>query len=131
MAYEPKKMNIVFYDGDCGLCNRFIKLILKFEKGPTLYFSPLDSSLAKELLKSRDLETVTLLKNGEEYQRSSAALLIIKEMVFPLSLLYGFIIIPRLLRDYIYKIIARNRKSFFRDNKQCILPTKELKSRFI
>ena len=131
MGYDTKEMSIIFFDGDCGLCNRFIKLILRFEKHPNFYFSPLGSPIANELLKSQDLDTVVLLKNEVEYHRSSAALLVLKEMIFPISLLYVFILIPRIIRDYIYKVIASNRKSFFRDDIQCILPSEELKRRFI
>ncbi|PIK13652.1 DCC1-like thiol-disulfide oxidoreductase family protein [Halobacteriovorax sp. JY17] len=131
MSYDIQKMNIIFYDGDCGLCNHFVKFVLRFEKENLFYFSPLNSKLALSTLNEQNLDTVVLLKNGDEFHRSDAALLILKEMKFPISCCYLLRLIPRFLRDSVYKVIARNRSHFLQGDKQCLLPTIDQRSRFI
>ncbi len=131
MSYDIQKMNIIFYDGDCGLCNHFVKFVLRFEKENLFYFSPLNSKLALSTLNEQNLDTVVLLKNGDEFHRSDAALLILKEMKFPISCCYLLRLIPRFLRDSVYKVIARNRSHFLQRDKQCLLPTIDQRSRFI
>ncbi|ATH07208.1 hypothetical protein BIY24_04420 [Halobacteriovorax marinus] len=131
MNMNLNEIDIVFYDGDCGLCSRFIQLILKFEKNPNYYFCPLDSDLSRKILGHRTLDSVVLKESEELYYESSAALRILRKMKFPLSLLFGFIIIPPILRDTIYKIIAVNRRRFFKDNTQCLLLDESIKHRFL
>lgn len=131
MSYNIKEMNIVFYDGDCGLCNSFVKLILKYEKSSILYFCPLDSDIAKENIKNLSTDTVIYLQNGKEHYRSEAALLILKEMKWPLSMTYYFRVIPLFIRDCVYKLIANNRHRFFKGNTECLFLDNETKKRFL
>lgn len=131
MNKDVDKRSIIFYDGDCGLCNRFILFILKFERENLFFFSALDSELAKNNLQSLNSDTVVLLQNGNEYYRSQAALLIIKEMIFPICLLTYLRVLPLGFRDFFYKIMAKNRKRFFKGKEQCLFPDKEVKKRFL
>ena len=61
MSYNIREMNIIFYDGDCGLCNRFVKFVLRFEKSSLFYFSPLSSELAKSELHEQSLDNIVPL----------------------------------------------------------------------
>mgnify|MGYP001134073073 CR=1 FL=1 len=131
MSLKIQEMNIVFYDGECGLCNLFVKYILKYEKNHDLFFCPLDSEIAKKNLTNQLSDTVVYLQRGKEFYRSEAALMILKEMKWPTSMFYYFKVIPLFIRDYIYKLIAKNRHKLFRRNTECLFVNQETKKRFL
>ena len=88
-------------------------------------------NLPPDLVHDKALQSI-VLKNGEEVKvKSSAVLTIAKDLSGPWSLLYIFIIVPRLFRDGIYNLIARYRYSWFGKKDQCMIPSPELKNRFI
>lgn len=106
--------NIVFYDGKCMLCNRFVRFLFK-KQIPNLFFSELQSNFAREILTPysisvEKLDTVYLYKEGKVYSHSSAIIqLLITINVFYKVLGYSLLLIPQFIRDFVYKIIARNR----------------------
>ena len=109
--------NILFFDGECGLCNRTIQLILKHEKDSTLKFSSLQSSFAEktfaEMNDGNFGDSILLYSNGRIYSKSTAALFLIPFLKWYFKPLVVFWLIPKYLRDLIYDLIARNRKRFF------------------
>lgn len=127
--------NILFYDGDCALCNHSVQYVIKHEKNHDLLFAPLQSDLAaKELAKHNydfnELNTLVLIKDGKAYFKSSGALTLNKFLKAPYSWLYAFMIVPGFIRNWVYDIIARNRKKWFK-KEFCFVPGASLKDRFI
>ena len=125
---------ILFYDGDCGLCNRVVGILLRFEKNQKIQFASLDSSFAKEFFLENgggipDKSTVLFYSNYLIYSRSEAALQVLSYMKFPLPILKVFRLIPVCWRDRLYQWIAANRNRFF--SPYCVLPTEDQKARFI
>jgi len=99
-------------------------------------FASLQSDFASEKLKPfhiapENLESFILLENDKVYLRSTAALRIAKKLNGLWPLLYGFIIVPRFIRDAVYNYIAKNRYKWFGKQESCWVPTPELKSKFI
>ena len=116
--------NIVFYDGACSLCSGTVSFLINADKNQQLKFAPLDgvtSAMFKIPAIAEGEATVVFYKKGELYFRSTAALKIIQLLPFPWQLLGVFSLVPNFIRDYIYRIIGRNRYRWFGKNKTCIL----------
>jgi len=77
------------------------------------------------------LESIVLLDQGQIYNRSTAALRIARVLPFPWPLLYALIAVPRPLRDWVYDWVARHRYGWFGKQDACMVPTPEMKSRFL
>ena len=118
---------IVFYDGECMLCNSFIQFLLK-KQIPNLYFSELQSQYAAKLLalhniSFQNLNTIYYHHSGKIYSHSTAVLKLISTINTNYKILGNILLlIPRFLRDFFYKVVAKNRHRFFK-NKSCIIPT--------
>ena len=127
---------VLFFDGVCDLCNISVQFVIKHDKKKQFRFAPLQSAAGAEALKntngvSGSPDSVILYAGGKYYQRSTAVLRTLKMLGMPWSLLYPFSLVPRFIRDAAYKIFAKNRYRWFGRQEQCIVPTPELKARFI
>ena len=128
--------SVVLFDGVCILCNSSVNFIIKHDTKERFLFASLQSDAAKELLlhfeiKKIDLNTVFLIENGILYKKSTAALKIIKHLSKGFSLLYGFIIIPKSIRNWIYCVIAKNRYKWFGKESVCIIPSEKTRNKFL
>lgn len=131
-----KKDKIILFDGVCNLCNGAVTFIIKRDKNNLFKFATLQSEIAEELLiaKLSDkelLDSIVLIENGKQYTKSSAALRIAKNLSGAYPLLYIFMVIPKFLRDWVYSIIAKNRYKWFGKKDACMIPTPELKKKFL
>lgn len=129
-----KHQNIVFYDGDCGFCNKSVQFILKHEKRKEIYFSAIQSEFAKQFFKENnvpkpDLSTFYFYTNFLLFSKSNAAFAILRLMKFPYTLLQIFRIIPVCQRDQIYDYVAKRRHRIM--SGFCVVPTVEQKERFL
>ena len=127
---------IIFFDGVCNLCNRFIQFVIKYDKRKLFYFAPLQGRNSKIFLNEKDLkidkiQTIFLFDSGKIYNRSTAVLKIIKLFSNYWSLFYIFIIIPKFIRDLVYNIVAKYRYKLFGKMDQCMIPHPSLMDRFL
>jgi len=127
---------VVFFDGVCNLCNRSVQFIIRRDKNDRFRFAPLQGKTGQALLIRHGLPADSfnsfILSEGEKiYTHSTGALRMLKLLGFPWSLGYAFIIVPRFIRDGIYKQIARNRYRWFGRQESCMIPTPELKKKFL
>jgi predicted DCC family thiol-disulfide oxidoreductase YuxK len=127
---------VILFDGVCNLCNGFVQFVIKRGNGNYFSFAALQSEYANQQLekfnyKATGLASVVLIENNKVYTKSTAALRILKKMKGFYPLLYAFIIVPPLIRDTVYQWIARNRYRWFGKTESCMIPTPELKSRFL
>lgn len=127
---------IILFDGVCNLCNNTINFIIRHDTKNVFKFATLQSDTAKELLNAfpsgeNRLDSIVLLENGKKYTQSSAALRIAKNLSGSYSFLYGFMIIPKFIRDWVYSLIAKNRYKWFGKKHECMIPTPELKKKFL
>ncbi len=135
MSVLENTRTILFFDGNCGLCNRSVKFVLRKERKQEIIFSPLQSEFAKRTLEPFNLgdkmDSLVLLENGKIYLRSSGALRITNYLKGLWPLMIVFIIVPPFIRDAIYNYIAKNRITWFGTADYCDMMTPDLKKRFL
>lgn len=134
---ESGQQKIILFDGVCNLCNGSVLFVLRNEKHPTFQFASIQSEAGKERLEWYGLpadynQAVILIDRGKVYLGSTAALKIGQQLKFPWSVLsfMGFLV-PRFVRDRVYGQIAKHRYRWFGKREVCMVPTKELKARFL
>jgi predicted DCC family thiol-disulfide oxidoreductase YuxK len=126
---------IVFYDGECGLCDRFIKRLLQADRAHRLRYATLQGKTAKELIGEPDGSfenwSVKLLDDQGIHSRSSAALRAMAHAGGVWRVMRLFLIVPAPIRDGVYRWVAHNRYRWFGRNEACMVPTPALKERFL
>lgn len=145
---EAARAPTVLFDGVCNLCNGAVQFIIDHERSPALRFAALQSDHGEQLLTAAfgaarakelragasdqgDPDSVILVEAGRGYSHSTAGLRIVRYLRAPWSWLYAFVVVPRPLRDAVYRFIARNRYRWFGKSETCRVPTPELRQRFI
>lgn len=127
---------ILLFDGVCNLCNGLVKFIIRRDKSQRIRFASLQSASGKSLLIKSGLspdvlDSVAYIKGEKIFLRSSAILMLLKDMGGGWKLFYGFIIIPSFIRDFFYNLIAGTRYKIFGKSESCMVPGDEIKNRFI
>lgn len=127
---------VIFFDGVCNLCNWSVRFIIKHDKRCIYSFASLQSEFAKDQLiqvNGQDIkyDSIVYLEDNLILAQSDAILNIVLGFGGVWKLVGIFKIIPKQLRDGIYKIIANNRYRWFGKRKECMVPSKELASRFL
>lgn len=135
-ATKKIEENVILFDGVCNLCNGAINFLIDRDKDGIYKFAPLQSEYGQRYLTESGLpldefDSIVLLEDGHTYSKSTAALKIAKNLSGAWPLLYGFIILPRFVRDAVYDFIANNRYKFFGKQDQCRVPTPELQAKFL
>ncbi|NNL03285.1 MAG: DUF393 domain-containing protein [Eudoraea sp.] len=135
IANSDKK--IILFDGVCNLCNSSIQFVIRHDKKNRYKFAALQSDTAKMLLNERGIDSsqidsiILIDPNTAYYIKSTAALEIGKSFGGGWRLLSIFEWVPRPIRDWIYDLIAKNRYSWFGKQNDCMIPTPELKAKFL
>ena len=128
---------VIFYDGVCMLCNRFIRFVLRWDRKKEIFISPLQSAFAGGALKGFDidpgkLDTVVFYKDGRIHTRSDVVFAVFRSFGFPWTILNVFELIPRKVRDDVYNWVARNRYGWFgKSNDICPVPDDAQKRQII
>lgn len=127
---------IVLFDGVCNLCSTSVQFILQRDPTGRFRFASLQSDLAQRLLTERGLDpkaldSVVVVDGDRFYRESDAALRIARDLKGAWKALAVFRVIPRPVRDWAYRLIARNRYRWFGKSETCWLPTPELRGRFL
>jgi predicted DCC family thiol-disulfide oxidoreductase YuxK len=127
---------IILFDGVCNFCNSAVNFTLKRNSKADIFFAPLQSAAGQKLLVQYhlpvdSLESFVFIEQDKSYKRSTAALKVCKHLRGLWPLCYGFIIVPTFIRDGIYNWIAKNRYKWFGKKETCMIPTPEVKARFL
>ena len=127
---------VILYDSSCGLCSRSVRFVLRHDRHGQFLFAGLESETGRGLREHTDVgaaspASVLLAEKGDLYRESTAALLIVRRLGLPWSLLYGGVIVPRPLRDAVYRLVARHRYRWFGRRDSCDLPDPRHKERFL
>lgn len=127
---------IILFDGVCNLCNGAVVFIIKRDKKDRYRFAALQSDTGREYtagyrVDTSETDSMVLIENDRCHTKSSAALRIARHLSGAYPLLYGFIILPKGIRDRLYDIIANNRYRWFGRKDRCMIPTPELKKKFL
>ncbi len=146
--------NLVLFDGVCNLCDGFVQFLIRQDRRQVLRFGPLQSENAQKYItefttlarsghtnsqmsqteqvpETGKLTSIIYIRNGRFYTKSTAALWILQDMGGLWWLTGIFWIIPRPVRDAVYDWVGRNRYRWFGKKTSCMMPTPELKDRFL
>ena len=128
-------MNIIVFDGVCNFCNRIVKIIIRHDPGCQIHFAAQQSEAGIKLLQEYSIKestsSVVFITNGMVYYQSDAVIEIAKLLTGWPSLFKNTIIVPRFLRNAIYRLIAANRYLIFGKQATCMVPNEEDKERFV
>lgn len=127
---------IVLFDGVCNFCNGSVNFIIERDAKNYFKFAPLQSEIGRQYLEKfgidkAETDSVILIENEKAYTHSTAALKIAGRLPGLWSWFYGFIIVPKPIRDFFYKLFAKNRYRLFGKQDACMMPTPEIRQRFL
>ncbi|WP_411213796.1 thiol-disulfide oxidoreductase DCC family protein [Terribacillus saccharophilus] len=122
---------MLIYDGECNLCSNFIRFVIRINKNPRLFITDFNSNWTKENIHvDPNVDSMIFISNDERYIYSDSIINLLKsanKLFYPLVLAK---LIPRTVRDAIYRVIARNRRKLFL-KKTCPLPSQTEKRMFL
>lgn len=127
---------VVLFDGVCNLCESSVLFLIQRDRKKQLYFASLQSEYSKSLLKvfgqsNETLDSIIFVDQNQIYLKSTAALKIAMRLGGLFKLCWIFFIVPRFLRDLVYDLVAKRRYRWFGQKNQCMMPTPELRDRFL
>ena len=126
---------VLFFDGVCGLCNRFVDFTLSHDRNARIRLAPLQGETARARLPATDvqsLDSVVLLDERGVHRRSTAVVRVLRQFSFAWRILAGLLwLIPRPLRDFGYKLVASNRYRMFGKKETCRMPSPSERARFL
>lgn len=137
MQELPNQKKIILFDGVCNLCNGAVQFIIKHDKKDIFRFVALQSDLGKKIcnyigVDQTKIDSIILYNPGAAYYYKSTAIIeIANDLGRFYSLLSFFKIFPEKLRNYIYDYIAKNRYKWYGKKESCMIPTPELKAKFL
>lgn len=132
---------VILFDGVCKLCHAWSRFIIRFDTARRFKLCSVQSDedvaiMAYYQLRAKDqpcdhYDSMYYLANGQIHQKSDAFLQIMKAMPYPWRIVQIFTLIPRVLRDYGYDVIAKNRYAIFGKYDQCLMPSPDHARRFL
>lgn len=127
---------IILFDGVCNFCNGSVNFVIEHDAENYFKFAPLQSDVAQGLLDKFKIDksatdSVVLVENETVYTHSTAALRIARKLDGAFSWLYVFVIVPKFIRDFFYKLFAKYRYKLFGKKDVCMMPTAEIREKFI
>ncbi len=137
MKELPKNKKLILFDGVCNLCDASVQYIIKHDKNDLFRYAALQSDIGQKVIEEFSINTdktdsVLLYseENGISY-KSTAALKIASKLGFPINLMSVFLVVPTFIRNWVYDYIAKNRYKWYGKKDECMIPTPELKSKFL
>lgn len=140
---------VILFDGVCNFCDGMVNFIIEHDPQGYFKFAPLQSESGRNLAEKHGFESsskgdnteadgglvpidsVMLLEDGKAYIHSNAALRIVSKLDSPWRWMSAMKFIPTVVRDFFYKLFARHRYRFFGKKDQCMIPTSEIRDRFL
>jgi predicted DCC family thiol-disulfide oxidoreductase YuxK len=127
---------VIFFDGECPMCNGWVKRFIRWDKNKIFRFAPLESETAKKMLGGifpdyLKEDTIIYYDDGKTYVRSTAAFKILSQLGWPYSWSKVGFLIPRPIRDGVYRLVASQRYRYGKRYDSCPVPPPEWRDRFI
>ena len=127
---------VVLFDGVCNFCNGSINFVIRHDRAGYFKFAPLQSETGEQLVREHGIDTektdsIILIEDGRAYIHSEAALRIARRLDRPWSWSYALIVVPRPIRDYFYRLFAKYRYRLFGRREECMIPTPDVRARFL
>lgn len=133
----PQDKKLILFDGVCNLCNSSVQYVIKHDKKNRFMFTALQSETGKKIINHFNIDTqkvdsILLYSPGKGIvSKSTAALKVASELGFPTNILSIFLIVPPVISNWFYDFIAKNRYKWYGKKDACMIPTPELKSKFL
>ena len=126
---------IIFFDGICGMCNRFVDVILRADRRSQFRFAPLQGETARRLLPPQPADpaawSMVYLDERGVHDLSDASLQVYRRLGGAWSILAWARFVPKAIRTPVYRWIARNRYRWFGRRDACRVPTESERARFL
>ena len=139
---------IVLFEGVCNFCHASVNFIIDHDPNGYFMFAPLQSETGQQLAAKYGLrseatnindkhgnlnaiDSVILVEEGRVFKHSTAALRVARRLSGPWRIFFGFIVVPSFVRDFFYRLFARYRYRFFGKKEACMLPSAEVRARFL
>ena len=136
---------VLLFDGVCNFCNASVNFVIEHDRDGYFKFAPLQSEVGKKLAAEHGILSATvdeqhsgdaidsliLIEEGHAHTHSTGALRIARRLGAPWSWLYAFIVVPRPIRDFFYRLLAKYRYRLFGRSDECMIPTPEVRARFL
>lgn len=127
---------VVLFDGVCNFCNATINFVIEHDQAGYFKFAPLQSEIGERLMAEHKIDrietdSVILVEGGKAYTHSDAALRIARKLDGFWSWAYAFRAVPRFIRDAAYRFFAKHRYRLFGRQDACMMPTPEIRARFL
>lgn len=127
---------IILFDGVCNFCNGSVNFVIEHDTKNYFKFAPLQSDVAQGLLDKYKIDksatdSVVLIEDEAVYTHSIAALRIARQLDGVFSWVYVFVVVPKFIRDFFYKLFAKYRYKLFGKKDVCMMPTAEIREKFI
>jgi predicted DCC family thiol-disulfide oxidoreductase YuxK len=127
---------VILFDGVCHFCNGTVNFLLKQDREKVFRFAALQSEAGQKLLAQYrlpkdDFDSFILIDDGKAYRSSTAGLRLYNKLPWYWKWSQVFWLVPRPIRDSIYGLIAKNRYKWFGKKDTCMIPTPEVRSRFL
>ena len=127
---------VILFDEVCNFCNGAVNFVISRDRDGYFKFAALQSAVGEELLDKHridkvETDSVVLIEDDKAYLHSSAALRIVRRLPGLWPILYGLIIVPKGIRDWAYRLFAKHRYRLFGRREECMIPTPEIRTRFL
>lgn len=131
-----QQYDIVLFDEVCVLCNTWAQFLIQHDQHAQFKLASVQSPLGQAILKyyqmpTEHFDTMLVVKNGQMYTESTAFLQVIQDIHFPFSVGKIGYVIPKSIRDFLYRRVALNRYRLFGTTETCILPSKSNQKHFL
>lgn len=133
----PHDKKIIVFDGLCNLCDSSVQFLIKIDTKDDFRFVSLQSDLGQELLQKLPIEfrltDSIILYESEKvfFYKSQAVFEIVKSIGGIFYCLLVFSLLPNAITNAVYDYIAKNRYKWFGKKESCLVPTKEVESKFL
>ncbi|MCW4470173.1 thiol-disulfide oxidoreductase DCC family protein [Flavobacterium sp. MFBS3-15] len=137
MENLPKDKKIILFDGVCNLCDATVQFIIKRDKRDVFRFVALQSDLGQQIISHIGIDTsktdsIILYEPGHAYYYKAEAAIKIANQLGGVFLLMGmFSVLPNWLSNKVYDYVARNRYKWYGKKDECMVPTAEMKAKFL
>lgn len=133
---KDNRHKTILFDGVCNLCNGAVTFVIRHDKKNVFQFAALQSAVGIAMATKHGVDTsktdsILLIDQDKIYAKSTAALKIARHLSGGYPLLYGFMIVPNFIRNWVYDIIAKNRYKWFGRTDSCMVPAPQLKDKFL
>lgn len=133
---RPTERPVLLFDGVCNLCTGSVQWLIERDPEDRFRFASLQSDAGQALLAELGLpadyvDSIVLVEGEEYYTKSTAGLRVAKRLGLPYSAVYPLVVVPSVVRDRVYDFVANNRYEVFGRKDSCMVPSPEVRDRFL